>query len=184
VRNRSLRSADVGSRASARRVDQKLTDWRDALPLVRPGQNRETLHGAMAARRVAVTRRFELADPLFDEEEARGSNPPAPTSNLPGPRSAECGCLGGLIPCVRPVLFAHGVAEGYRGWTTPRHQGSPRALRSSMTDGPRKSSAPHRTSGTAGFSGSDGLASPGQHGFLGIGEVLGVESGEPLPSGG
>ncbi len=33
----------------------------------------------MAARRVAVTRRFELADPLFDAEEVRGSNPLAPT---------------------------------------------------------------------------------------------------------
>jgi hypothetical protein len=71
----------------ARRVDEKLTDWRDALPLVRPGQNRETPHVAMAAPRVAVTRRFELADPLFDAEEVRGSNPLAPTRKGPGDRA-------------------------------------------------------------------------------------------------
>jgi hypothetical protein len=64
---------------------RQLTDWRDTLPLVRRGQNRETLHVAMAARRVAVTRCFELADPLFDAEEVRGSNPLAPTE-IPGQR--------------------------------------------------------------------------------------------------
>jgi predicted DNA-binding transcriptional regulator AlpA len=73
-RNRSLRSADVGSQVSARRVDEKLTEWRDALPLVRPGLNRETLHVAMAARA------WPRPGASSDAEEVRGSNPLAPTT--------------------------------------------------------------------------------------------------------
>jgi len=77
----------VSRSSRARRVDVKLTEWRDGLPFVGLDRSKKKALVPTAAGREALTRCFELSSYVFDAEEVRGSNPPAPTIKGPGQRA-------------------------------------------------------------------------------------------------
>jgi hypothetical protein len=70
-------SADPGS--GPQRVDEKLTELRDGLPLVGQLRSRSRRTSPHPGHMWALTWRHEPVGLLFDAEEARDSNPLAPT---------------------------------------------------------------------------------------------------------